>query len=647
MKKMFRCFILAKAGPHSPARHWIPACAGMTALLCLMNAQASTEADSPTALPTTVVTATRGATPAEQVGSAVTVITGEQIEKSQKTDVADLLRTVPGLDVVRSGGPGQQVSVFLRGTESNHVLVLIDGIEATDPSNPTNQFDFAGLAVDDIERIEVVRGPQSTLYGSDAIGGVIQIFTRRGAGARSRVQLETGRYGSHAARGGLHGGDAGLNYGVSFNLSETDGVSAFPDGDEDDAYDNKTLAAYVSSRPTAASTLDFTLRRVEFETDIDAYDSGTFQYGDDPDAQLHTEQWLARLQGGYALLDGRWNQRLGLSWTDYDRSSRNGPAPVDTFPGESRFKGRKTKLDWVHDFRVDEVHQLSFGLETEKEKAKLSGNQNPDTGTDGIFLQDHIRISDAFFATVGLRRDRHDDFGSETTWRLAPVYLLRDSGTRLRASYGTGFKAPSLSELFESFPPFFFANPDLKPERSKGWDLGVEQRLLDDRLQLELGYFRNDIEDLITVDPVTFSTLVNLNEATTKGYELGLRYQWSPALALGAGYTYTRAVDETSGQDLVRRPRKKANVHADWQVTPQLQLGLTGRYVGERDDFDANFTPVEADSYTLFDAALAYTLDPRWTLLGRVENAFDEDYEEIPGFGTPGRALYAGVRFTP
>jgi vitamin B12 transporter len=598
-------------------------------------------------LPATVVTATRGETPAEQVGSAVTVITGAQIARSQKGDVAELLRTVPGLDVVRSGGPGQQVSVFLRGTESNHVLVLIDGIEATDPSNPTNQFDFAGLAVDDIERIEVVRGPQSTLYGSDAIGGVIQIFTRRGAGARNRAQLETGRYGSHAARGGLHGGDAGLNYGATFSLSETDGVSAFPDGDEDDAYDNKTLAAYVSARPTAASTLDFTLRRVEFDTDIDAYDSVTFLFGDDPDARLHTEQWLARLQGGYALLDGRWQQRLGLSWTDYDRGNRNGPAPVNTFPGESRFKGRKTKLDWVHDFRVDGTHQLTFGLATEEEKAELSGGQDPDTGTDGIFVQDHIRISDVFFTTVGLRRDRHDDFGSETTWRVAPVYVLRDSGTRLRASYGTGFKAPSLSELFESFPPFFFANPNLEPERSKGWDLGVEQRWLDDRLYLELTYFRNDIEDLITVDPVTFSTLVNLNEATTRGYELGLRYQWSPALALGAGYTHTRARDEDSGQDLVRRPRKKANLYADWQATPQLLLGLSGRYVGKRDDFDADFTPVEADSYTLFEARLAYTLAPAWTVLGRIENAFDQDYEEIPGFGTPGRALYAGLRFTP
>lgn len=608
-------------------------------------AYAQTPAE-PTVLPETVVTATRGETPAVQVGSSVTVITAKEIDKSQKTSVADVLRTVPGLDVVRSGGQGQVVSVFTRGTNSNHTLVLIDGIEATDPSNPTNQFDFSSLQVDDIERIEIVRGPQSTLYGSDAIGGVIQIFTKRGTGVRNSVQLETGRYGSHTGRGGVHGGDEWVNYGLTFSLQKTDGVSAFPDGEEDDAYDNTTLSTYVSAKPTADSMLDFTLRRVDSKTDIDSFDSVTFLFADDSDSRLSTEQWLARIQGGYSLLEGRWKQRLGLSWTDYDRTNRNGPEPANTFPSESQFQGKKTKLDWVHDFKLDTSHQLTFGLESEKEKAELSDDQSPDTGTDGIFLQDHIRISDVFFTTVGVRRDKHDDFGSETTYRIAPAYLIAETDTRLRASYGTGFKAPSLSALFESFPPFFFANPDLKPERSKGWDVGVEQGLLDDKLQLELTYFRNDIEDLIAVDPVTFSTLINIGEASSKGYELDLRYVWTPAVSLGASYTSTKAVDEATGQDLVRRPRKKATVYADWQALPPLSVNFAGRYVGEHDDFDANFTRVVTDSYTLFDVALAYTLNPQWTLLSRVENAFDEDYQEISGFGATGRALYAGVRIT-
>lgn len=647
--KTSRIVTPAQARAHfSRKSRWIPACAGMTTLLYLGIARAEpAEPAAPATLPATVVTATRGETPAAQVGSSVTVITAEQIEKSQKTSVADLLRTVPGLDVVRSGGPGQVTSVFARGSNSNHTLVLIDGIEATDPSNPTNQFDFSSLQVDDIERIEIVRGPQSTLYGSDAIGSVIQIFTRRGAGARNTAQLETGRFGTHAARGGLHGGDASVNYGLTFSLQKTDAVSAFPDGAEDDGYENKTLAAYVSARPTAQSTLDFSLRRIDSKADIDSFDSATFLFADDTDARVDSEIWLARIQGGYRLLDGRWNQRLGLSLTDYDRSSENGPEPANVFAGKNQFEGRKTKLDWVHDFRLDDTHQLTFGLETEKEKAELSAGQSPDTGTDGIFLQDHIRISEVFYTTIGLRRDKHDDFGSETTYRIAPSYLFRETGTRLRASYGTGFKAPSLSALFESFPPFFFANPDLKPERSKGWDIGVEQQWLNDQLRAELTYFRNDIEDLIAVDPVTFSTLVNLGEASSKGFELSLRYQWLPTLALDLDYTHTKAVDETTGDELVRRPRRKASVSVDWQALPLLNLGLATRYVGERDDFDANFTLVEADSYHVTDVALSYTLTPQWTLLGRLENALDEDYEEIPGFGAPGRALHAGVRYAP
>lgn len=622
-----------------------------------VSAQDASQSDEATELQGLVITATRGETPSDQVGSTVTVITAEQIEKSQKTAVADLLRTVPGLDVVRSGGQGQVVSVFTRGSNSNHTLVLIDGIEATDPSNPTNQFDFSSLQVDDIERIEIVRGPQSTLYGSDAIGGVIQIFTKRGTTARDYVQVETGRFGTHTGRGGVHGGDAWVNYGLTFSLHKTDGVSAFPQGDEDDGYDNKTLAGYVSTRPTADSTLDFSLRRVESQTDIDGYDSATFQYADDTDAQLDTEQWLARAQGGYSLMDGRWTQTLGLSWTDYDRTNENGPEPAATTPGKTEFKGNKTRLDWVHRFRLDDAHQLTFGLESEKEKADLSAGQSPDTGTDGIFLQDHIRVSEAFYTTVGLRRDKHDDFGSETTYRIAPAYLIPDSGTRLRASYGTGFKAPSLSALFEDFPNptcgglgfdcSFFSNPNLKPERSKGWDIGVEQQWLEAKIKLELTYFNNEIEDLIAVDPVTFSSLVNINETRSKGYELALRYQWLPTLGLGMGYTHNRAVDEDSGDDLVRRPRKKADVFVDWQALPQLAVNFAGRYVGEHDDFDANFTRVVADSYTVFDLAMAYTLDSQWTLLGRLENAFDEDYEEIPGFGSPGRGLHAGVRYTP
>lgn len=607
----------------------------------------------PAQLPELIVTATRIEIPAEQVGSTVTVITAEEIKKSQKQSVAEILRTVPGLDVVRAGGPGQQVSIFTRGTESNHTLVLVDGIEAADPTVPGNLFDFSALQVDDIERIEIVRGPQSTLYGSDAIGGVIQIFTRRGASSRSHAQLEVGSFGSHAGRGGVHGGDQYVAYGMTFNLQETDGVPAFPDGEEDDAYENTTLSAYVNTKPTDESTLDFSLRRIEFDTDIDNFDSTTFAFADDSDSQLHTEQWLARAQGGYRLLGGRWNQRLGLSWTDHDRENENGPEPANVTPSNSEFKGRKTKLDWAHDFRLDTANLLSFGLETEKEKAQLANDQDAETGTDGIFLQDHISFSDEFFTTLGVRRDKHDDFGSVTTYRIAPAYLLKDTDTRLRASYGTGFKAPSLSELYESFPPFFVANPDLKPERSRGWDLGVEQGLLDGDVQLGATYFHNDIEDLIAFvsDPVTFiGSVDNIEEASSKGYELTSRFRVLPELVVGVGYTHTKATDEITGEDLLRRPRKKTTLFADWQALPELNVNFTGRHIGERDDLDFSTFPaqrVTLDSYNVFDLALAYRVNTDWTLLTRVENALDEDYEEILGFGTQERAWYAGVRFTP
>jgi vitamin B12 transporter len=244
-----------------------------------------------------------------------------------------------------------------------------------------------------------------------------------------------------------------------------------------------------------------------------------------------------------------------------------------------------------------------------------------------------------------VRRDHHDDFGGVSTWRVAPVYRIEPTGTRLRASYGTGFKAPSLSALFEDFPPFFFANPNLKPERSRGWDAGIEQGWLEDRLRLELSYFHNDIRDLIAVDPVTFSTLVNLNEAHTRGYEADLRYALLPTLRLGVNYTRTRAVDAGSGQPLLRRPRHKASLSADWQFLPDWNLDLAARHVGSRSDVNADFVPVKAHAYTVCDLALAHEITRQWTVQGRLENLFDRNYQEISGYASPGRAWYAALKF--
>ncbi len=601
-----------------------------------------------------VITATRTELPAEKVASSVTVITREEIQKRQAASVAELLRTVPGVDILRAGPPGGQTSVFTRGTESNHTLVLIDGVEASDPSNPTGQFDFASVLVDDIERIEIVRGPQSTLYGSDALGGVIHIVTRRGARGGNAF-VEGGKYQTYNLRGGAHGDGRGWRYGGSLARQDTEGFSAASErrgNSEEDGYENTTLAGYVGYDFSPKADFDLSLRHVDAETDIDETVCPPpfffpCSFTDDTDSHLETAFWLARAQGRYRGWDGRWAQRFGFSYTDYERTTFGGPEPASTTVDEDRFDGRKLKFDWQHDLSFHPLHLLTFGLETEEEKARSEGLDNASARTNAFYLQDQINTAGAFSLTLGLREDDHEEFGSHTTWRVTPAWRIGGSGTKLRASYGTGFKAPSLFELFDD--SFGTANPNLKPETSKGWDFGIEQRWFDGKWQASATYYKNDVEDLINCifDPATFTCpFVNIDRAETRGYELETRVTPVERLSFGLNYTRGRAIDKATDEQLLRRPRNKASLFLAWAFLEKAGVTLTGRHFGARQDINsASFARVELDSYTVLDLALRYDFTPHWRLSARVENLDDERYEEIHGFGAAERSGYVGVAY--
>ncbi len=620
------------------------------AALPLFAAEATTEPELD--IGPVVITATRTETKAEAVASSVTVITREEIERRQAASVAELLRTVPGVDIVRAGPPGGQTSIFTRGTESNHTLVLIDGVEASDPSNPTGQFDFASVLVDDIERIEIVRGPQSTLYGSDALGGVIHIITRQNARGGA-LQLEGGKYQTYNARGGIHNRSGGWRYGGSLARQDTEGFSAANEergSTEADGYENTTLAGYLGYSFNPHAEFDLNLRHVDSETEIDetVCDPVTFvcRFTDDTDSHLETEFWLARAQGRYKAWDGQWTQRFGVSYTDYERSTFSGPEPASTTVNEDRFDGRKIKFDWQHDLSFHPLHLVTIGVETEEEKARTEGLDNASARTNAWYVQNQINPAGPFSVTLGLREDDHEKFGSKTTWRVTPSWRLA-SGTRLRASYGTGFKTPSLFELFDN--SFGTANANLKPETSKGWDFGVDQDWFDGKWLASATYFKNDVDDLINCifDPVTFTCpFVNIDRAETRGYELETRATPVEVFSLGLNYTRVRAVDKTTDLELLRRPRKKAVLFLDWRFLRSAGFRLSGRYVGERDDIDSgSFARTTLDSYTVLDAALHYDFTPQWRLTARVENLDDEKYEEIHGFGVAGRSGYLGVAY--
>ncbi|HXV23305.1 MAG TPA: TonB-dependent receptor [Alphaproteobacteria bacterium] len=584
-----------------------------------------------------IVTATRVPTDPSRIASSNTIITAEEIERRQFQSLPEILQAVPGLAVTQSGGIGQQASIFSRGTESNHTLFLINGVEATDPSSTGGIFQFEHILVEDIERVEVVRGPQSVLYGSDAIGAVVNVITRRGAGDPSfRGAVEGGSFGTISGRAGVAGSEGAFDYAFDANRYHTDGISAFSErigGEEDDAYDNYGATTNLGFTPNEVLTLRGFLKLVDSDTEIDP---GT----DDPDAHIDILQTFGRAEAELNLLDGLWVPRLGLSATNQDRKSRD-------FGTEDEFTGTKFKLDLQNDFYVSDQHTLTLGGESEWDRGEADGFSSFDERiqTQAVFAQEQFAFWDRLVGAVGARLDHHSEFGTEVTWRVAPAYLIEETGTKLKASYGTGFKAPNLEDLFGGDGVFVVGNPDLQPEESRGWDAGFEQSLFDDRLAFGSTYFYNKIDNLIAID---FNVLPdqpeNVDEAKTWGLESFIAIRPLESVAIRLDHTWLNAEDENTGEDLVRRPRHKLNLDLAYTPIEVVTVSLGILYVGKRDDFDAvTFERIEEDGYTVVSVAGSWQIMENLRLFGRIENLLDEDYENPNGFGQPGIGVFAGL----
>ena len=601
-----------------------------------------------------VVSATRIEIPVREVGSSVTVISGSQIEEQQKPTVPDVLRTVPGLDVVKRQGA---TSVFMRGSKSEHTLVLIDGIEMNDPVSPGRAFDFSYLTVDNIERIEVIRGPQSTLYGSDAIGGVINIITKKGKGSpEGFVSAEAGSFNTFRERAGISGENSLANYSVGISRLDTDGISAADRDDgnhEDDGLENTSVSGRVGFTPWESFGLDFILRWIDAEADID--NSGGAG-GDDPNYTTETQQLYFRSQASLVLMDDLWEQKLGFSLTDYSREGDN-DTDADHPDDLSRdsYDGKIIKFDWQHDLYLHETNTLTLGVETEAEKGRsdyysqsIYGPYSSIFGeetarTRSFYLQDRITLRNSFFTTLGVRVDDHDRFGTETTYRLTLAYCINQTGTTIKGSYGTGFKAPTLYQLYSAY-----GDENLDPEESTGWDVGVEQSLFGKKLTLSATYFSNDFDDLIDYDTGLWK-YINVAEAKSHGIELSATLVPIGDLTLRAGYTYTDTQDKTTREDLLLRSKNSFGLNVDYRILNKANINLDISYVGARYDNDFSTWPatrVRLDPYTLVNLAVSYDITGTIKLFSRVENLFDEEYEEVKGYGTAGFSAYGGLKVT-
>ncbi|MBN8531733.1 MAG: TonB-dependent receptor [Alphaproteobacteria bacterium] len=571
-----------------------------------------------------VITPNRQAVPLSQVASSVTVISEEQIMRSQRQTVGELLRTVPGVDVVRSGGVGQTTSVFLRGAKSEHTLVLIDGVPVNDPSATGNTYDFAHLTTDNIARIEVLRGPQSTLYGSDAIGGVIQIFTKRGTG-KPRVSgyVEGGSHTTGKAGATVNGASGRVDYNVHASHLGSRGISTYSGGSEDDGYRNTHFSTNLGYAVTDNAKLRGTARYTDSSAEYD-------DFGADANNKAHGKQLTLRGEGELALMNGRWKQTLGVSHHQNDRKD-------DSTYGHSEFKGKRTKADWLHHLNVHPNDTITVGAEAQRESYNGDTNGSKSVNTVSALAENRLTIGDASLH-AGARIDDHETFGSKATYRVAPAYHITQTNTKLRASYGTGFKAPSLYQLYS-----MFGNRNLNPEKSRGYDIGVDQAFLGDKVNASLTWFDTTATDLIDYDFAT-NAYTNVGKAKQRGIEAGVTYAPMNNVTVGANYTYLQAKDEQTGERLVRRPRHKATVFGDVRFLEKGSAGADIVYVGSREDFDLSFSRAKNDAYTTVNLHSAWKFNDAYEIYGRVENLFDKRYEDIIGYGTPGLSVYAGVR---
>ena len=589
-----------------------------------------------------IVTATRIATSAQQIASSVTVVTAADIAAQDQQTLPQILENMPGLNVVQTGGPGGVTSIFMRGTNSNHVKVLMDGIDVSDPSSG-DIFDFGQYLPGDIARVEVLRGPQSGLYGSDAIGGVINILTKPGSGPlQFNAAAGGGSFDTFNQSASVSGSDSGFSYFADVQhlhagaTPVTPASLLAPGQKRNPDYDDNLTA---STKLGYAVTDNFDLGFVGRFTDTLLKNSGNNFLTGFPASQRTastTNGYYTRGTAHLVLFGGILDQSLSFGFTHNHSNSK------DPSSGTSSFAGQRSKLDYQGNIALGEGEVLVIGADHERESITIP--LSAATTTDAGLAELQSSLGD-FNSAVNVRYDANDRFGGHATFRVAPTYLIEATGTRLKASVGTGFKAPTLTDLFQSFPAFgFFANPNLKPETSTGYDAGFEQAL-GGSTSFGATFYYNNIKNLIS-NNATFTSLANVGKAITEGVEAFAQTKLSDDLSLRADYTYTDAHDGILNQALLRRPKHKVSVDARWQAMEQLSLVANLTYVSSWVDGNRNFTitRLNAPGYTLVNLSATYELNENLALDGRISNALDQRYQNPTGFLAPSLGWYLGIK---
>jgi len=645
-------------------RHTRPMlCAGLGALMAGSAMPASAQ-QGPVELEGIVIEGgTLSGEPADAatLGSATTVITGEELERRQIRHAGDALRTVPGVAVSRSGGVGSQTQVRVRGAEANQLKVIIDGVEVNSLS--AGDFQFETLLAEDIERIEVIRGPQSGIYGANALAGVINIVTKKGTREpQVSARVEGGSLGTYGVSANASGaGDFGY-LSVSAAKRETDGFNIARRGSEDDGSEQKTIFARAGFSPTDYFRIDVMGRYQENDAETDP-DTNFDGLPDDVKGRINLrEQSLAGISAELDTLEGQWTHKVYANYFDDDFFDKTDGQTIFINEGSRRKIGYITEVKSSSNWGAPAEHTFVGLTEYVEEDFENQGSfGSVDESRTNAALAGEYRgaFDNRLYITGNWRFDDKDRFEDATTYRLSAAYSWPTSGTRLHGSYGKGITDPTFFEQFGS-TSFFIGNPDLKPEESVGWDIGVEQKFLNDRLIIDVTYFQANLEDEIleTFDFNTFrSSVINIDgESERKGVEVTARAQLHADLILTGSYTYLDATQpispffpNPSGTFReIRRPEHSGSLNVSYTLLQdRAKIDAKVIYNGEEKDGDFGASEiVTLDDYLLVNVAGSYKLDENFELFGRVENLLDEDYEEVFGFSTAPVTAFGGLKVT-
>ena len=563
-----------------------------------------------------------------EIGSSVSIITSDDIEKLGFDFAVDAIATAPGVTVSQNGALGGQAAIRIRGASSEQTLTLIDGIPVNDTSSPGGGFDFGRLDTNNIERIEILKGPQSTLWGSDAIGGIINIITKRAnKGISAEGFAEIGSYETYRGGGAINGANNVGDIRLAITGITSDGISKADRNNgntERDGYDAYTLSGR-GGLDIGLARFDFSALYTDANTDFDSFIFGAQGNVGDGDESAESQELSGHLSLTLPLLDDRLENKLMLGYSEIDRQNFAGSTP--SFGAE----GDRQIFRYQGTAHINSHNKIAFGYEHEKTDVGQD-----DSSIDSVFTLYEAKPLAVLTLTGGIRLDDHSVFGSETTGRIAAAYNPTERAT-FRASWAQGFKAPTIFQTTFLCCGANAANQDLRPERAEAFDLGFDIRTRDDRGSWGITLFKQDIDDLITFS-FGIGGFENIAEAKSEGLEVFGEYAITDWINLGVNYTYTDARDG-DGQHLLRVPEHSGDITLSVNSNGPFSGAALLRYSGKQEDSTG-----QIDDWMRLDLNGSYAVNERFEIYGRLENVLDANYQQVLGYGTPGLSGSLGLR---